>query len=727
MKRTTFFKSLLVAAGLFVGANAWAADKTVVKYSFDDAQSPSLTAGSRVAFDYDKTSVITSTKFLNAYNNANGDPGASTLSLGSTDLSGEEWTLSFEWAACGGCNSKPDHTILKAGDTNLFDISGDSNWNTTVTITYTGSDGTKTLPVPGCDKGKRFSAATGDQFNTAAYWHHIVVTGNASGVTLTITNSNSGTSVVENVQLSETNVSPTSLIIEPCCGGAIGLDELSLSYYVEGEVVQNPVPNYSGVNGDSRTITATCETEDATIQHSADGVNFEDGASITVSESGKVYFKAVKGTSESDVVEFDVVAGEAIVLNAPVINRTSDTSVTISADQANLLLSPTATIYYEYGEESGSFTGSKTLTVEADATITAYAEADGYTTSETSERAVALFPTTVEQMENTAVKTSGWDDNAFSEETITASERTYAALLLDNTQWGKNVFLQTDGAWGLRASGNWYINSDTQESWLLMQDMKAGDIIVVNVTYPASSMVNATYSKYSYGTRYAYEVTEDGDVELAFKKINAATMDYIYGVYSYRIVTSVTAAVTSIGYATFCSPYALDFSNATSIEAYTAKVGDDGKITFTKVETVAAGEGVLLKSKDGKEAEEEIPVIASAEANANNDFVGIPETVQLAQTADGATNYILTKVDDKLGFYMVNANGSWCKGGTAYLKVSSAKARAFYSLDNDTTTAISDELVETESDAAVFNLNGQRVAAPQKGLYIVNGKKVVVK
>ena len=339
-------RMFLVAALLGVGTtSAWAGDKTVVKYSFDDATSPSLTAGSRVAFDYDKTSVITSTKFLNAYNNTNGDPGSSTVSLGSTDLSGETWTLSFEWAAVGGCNSKADHTTLKAGETTLFDFTGNSNWNTTVTITYTGSDGTKTLPVPGCDKSKRFSASVGDQLNTTTYWHHIVVTGSASGVKMTITNSSTGTAVVEDVVLSETNVNPTSLIIEPCCGGSIGIDELTLSYYVEGEVIQTPIAAYTAVNGINRTITATCDTEGATIQHSTDGTNWTAGASVTVSESGNVYFKAVKGISESDVLTFAAEAGEAITLNAPSIVRSNNTTVTITADQTDKLLSPTATIY----------------------------------------------------------------------------------------------------------------------------------------------------------------------------------------------------------------------------------------------------------------------------------------------------------------------------------------------------------------------------------------------
>ena len=228
--KKNFLHFLLVTLMVLVGGSAWAGDKTVVKYTFDDAISPALTAGNRVSFDYDKTSVITSTNFLNAWNNTNGDPGATTVSLGAADLSGETWTLSFEWAACGGCNSKADHTTLKAGDTNLFDLTGNSNWNTTVTLTYAGSDGTQTLPVPGCNKSYRFTAGTGNQYNTADYWHHIVVTGSADGVKLTITNSSTGAAVVEDVVLSKTNVNPTSLIIEPCCGGGIGIDALSLTY-----------------------------------------------------------------------------------------------------------------------------------------------------------------------------------------------------------------------------------------------------------------------------------------------------------------------------------------------------------------------------------------------------------------------------------------------------------------------------------------------------------------
>lgn len=718
-KKTTLLKSLLVAVGLLAGTSAWAGDKTVVKYSFDDALSPSLTAGSRVSFDYTRTSVITSTKFLSAWNNTNGDPGSSTLSLGNTDLSGETWMLSFEWAACGGCNSKADHTTLKAGDINLFDLTGNSNWNTTVTITYSGSDGTKTLPVPGCDKNKRFKEIVGDQLNATTYWHHIVVTGSASGVKMTITNSSTGTAVVEDVVLSETNVNPTSLILEPCCGGAIGIDELLLTYYVEGEVVQTPVANYTAVDGIKRTITATCETEGATIQYSLDGTTYTEGESVEVSESGNVYFKAIKGNSESDVLTFAAEAGTEIILVAPTINRTSDTSVTISADESKLLLSPVATIYYSYGSESGSFQSSenKTLTVAADDVITAYAEATGYGTSTTSERAVALWPTAVETIESTAT-TSGWSENSFSEDVKTVSNRTYAALLLDGAQWGTNVFLQTNGAWGLRAKGNWYINSSTEKSWLLMENMKKGDLIVVNVDYPASDMVNAAYSKYTYGTRQTYEVLEDGNVELAFMKIDANSMDYIYGVYTYRPITSVSATITSeCELATYVNAnYALDFSAVEGLTAYIV-TSTEGVATLKKVTKVPAGTGLVL---EGDVKTYEIPVIATAD--------DIEGNLLIAATTDHTAvkgDYVLAYKSEVRGFFPAEEDLE-IPAGKAYLHIDSGNAPAFLPFAGET-TGISTIAAAEKAQDGIFNMAGQRVAQPTKGLYIVNGKKVVLK
>ena len=156
-------------------------------------------------------------------------------------------------------------------------------------------------------------------------------------------------------------------------------------------------------------------------------------------------------------------------------------------------------------------------------------------------------------------------------------------------------------------------------------------------------------------------------------------------------------------------------------------------ITLTKVNTVKAGEGVLLRSVSGGAANEDIPVIASADANADNAFVGIPAKIQLAQSTEaGYTNYILSKKSDVMGFYKVNAAGSWCKAGSAYLKVADdlAPARGFFALDEEETTGICDKRIvkiDESANATVFDLQGRRVAQPRKGLYINNGRKVVIK
>ena len=587
-------RMMLLSAIALMASSARAGDKTVVKYSFDDATSPEVTAGSRVSLDYTKTSVITNTVFLNAWNNANGDPGASTISLGNTDLSAETWTLSFEWAAVGGCNSKQDHTILKAGETVLFDINGTSNWNTVDSLRIGGNATSATLPVPSCDKNKRFTAGTGDQMNTNAYWHHIVITGSSDGVKLTITNSNSGEAIVTDLVLSETNVNPTSLIIEPCCGGAIGIDELSLTYNVEGEVIQTPMASYTNVDGISRTITATCDTEGTTLYYSTDGENWTEGSSVTFSESGNIYFKAVKGSSESDVLTFAAEAGVEIVLNTPAIVRNANGTVTISADQSNLLLSPEATIYYTYGDDSGSFIGTKQLTVAADATITAYAEAEGYAKSADATRAVALFPEYVNTLFSVAAATSGWSSNAFSNETITASERTYATLLLDDAAWSEDVLFQTDGAWGLRASGNWYINSNTANSWLLVKDANAGNIVVIDATFAPVETVNAVYAeKYSFGIKHAYIIAADGNAEFALIKPSASEMDYFYGVNGYSIMGQLdiikTQLTEAIAQATALNAFANDADLASAIADAQAAVADEA----ATLQTLAAAATAL--------------------------------------------------------------------------------------------------------------------------------------
>ena len=76
-------------------------------------------------------------------------------------------------------------------------------------------------------------------------------------------------------------------------------------------------------------------------------------------------------------------------------------------------------------------------------------------------------------------------------------------------------------------------------------------------------------------------------------------------------------------------------------------------------------------------------------------------------------------------FQCLDQKGATIPAGKAYLNVAAgAGARLSFSFDDDTTTGISSmHKSEFIMHNEVYNLNGQRIVKPSKGLYIVNGKK----
>ena len=187
-------------------------------------------------------------------------------------------------------------------------------------------------------------------------------------------------------------------------------------------------------------------------------------------------------------------------------------------------------------------------------------------------------------------------------------------------------------------------------------------------------------------------------------------------------LTGYEATITSAGYATFAAPYAVDFS-ATSLEVYTAQVnGAKNGVVLNEVASkkVPANTAVILKGETAAGA-----VIATADALEDNDLVAGPVT------GDGVSYYALGKEGEKVGFGIL-ADGTELPANKAYIAASKfgASAPAFMPFSFGETTGISEKVIvnsEKFATAPVYNLNGQRVMNPTKGLYIVNGRKVAIK
>ena len=224
---------------------------------------------------------------------------------------------------------------------------------------------------------------------------------------------------------------------------------------------------------------------------------------------------------------------------------------------------------------------------------------------------------------------------------------------------------------------------------------------------------------------YNFTVEADAStIDIYGKGSNKATDEIDY-VLIKKLPATVSKTITSAGWATYCSPYALDLANATGLtDAYIVTGGANGVLAKTSVKggTVPANTGLLLKGSEGTVT---IPVVASSETNVSaNKLIG--KTAEYNLAADDG--YVLMNdANHGLAFYK-NENDFTVGANTAYLPANFtvSGARSFFSLFNAETTGIEDAVKSKEiKDKIFYNLSGQRVKKATKGLYIVNGKKYV--
>lgn len=193
--------------------------------------------------------------------------------------------------------------------------------------------------------------------------------------------------------------------------------------------------------------------------------------------------------------------------------------------------------------------------------------------------------------------------------------------------------------------------------------------------------------------------------------------------------TSISTTIGTTGYSTFASTlYPLDLSTVSGATAYYAKTVDTAnkKVVFESTEaSVPAGEGLLLKG--AASAPVTINIADAGTAIDGNLLVGCTAETPLTQNAN---QYVLAIESGKAVFQSLADQGATIPAGKAYLNATGADARQLSIVFEDAseTTGIGASLTKNEEvKNGTYNLQGQRVAQPRKGLYIVGGKKVVVK
>lgn len=488
--------------------------------------------------------------------------------------------------------------------------------------------------------------------------------------------------------------------------------------YVKGTV--SKVDSY---NSGSITYWLDDNTFEVYSGKRLDGANFdamsdvEVGASVVVYGNVKKFGTTYEFDKNSSLVEY---------------NRNTLSSISISGDPNR--------VTYEEGESfdwtgltvTAIFTGENTVDVTNSTTWTV--EPDVLTMETTSVTVTATYKDKVATKTIPVTVTK-----ALPKVTLDLSKDETTTATTEKIEWVRDEFTVNSIKFGTTAANNYYPGTSgksytstrfyTNNSFNVIP---APFVCIKEITYTATStdyankLANSTWinATASVDSKTVTIVPEDGTKPIT------ATIGGTSGatsiVVSYETVDHAEIALGAQDgedyYATFSNKNAVEFVDAT---VYTVNViGTALKLNEVTSKQVPANTGVLVKSSTNTVS---VKTIETA-----SDITSVNLLKPASEEMTGTYTFYKLAYDDYaaktgLGFYWgANDGGEFTvKAGTAYLAVPNAVSVKGFLLDG-TPTAIEGVEAENNTDV-IYNLSGQRVQKAQRGLYIVNGKKLMVK
>jgi hypothetical protein len=247
----------------------------------------------------------------------------------------------------------------------------------------------------------------------------------------------------------------------------------------------------------------------------------------------------------------------------------------------------------------------------------------------------------------------------------------------------------------------------TSDTWTFSTTNTQSEAYVITSVNPVEGGFTIQGARGLFGT----DDTTAGSAVYANKKQNNN------GVWTISEGAVVTMSIGDAHYSTFIAPFDVEIP-----EGVTAT-----KITGVDVTTLTEEvvEDIIPAN---------IPVVLYSENTVSETFSGANTATEdsykvglltgvYSATPAPVGSYVLQNHDGKVAFYQVNETKPTVKANRAYLTVDS-NVKAFYFGEN--TDAI--QSIEAESEqGAIYNLAGQRVSKATKGIFIKNGRKVVIK
>lgn len=477
------------------------------------------------------------------------------------------------------------------------------------------------------------------------------------------------------------------------------------------ESIEKPELSIVGANGGDRTVsikTNKTNADNATTTYYT--TNGEDpttsskvyNGNITISSSdaidGKVVVKAMTVKTDDSNIKSEISTlevngvGTYLTLNAPEVSisfkQNGDNYIPVynfSSDQSSITGTPDVTYSYEINSSKGTATSYEAT---EKGTLKVIVSADGYTSA---EKTVII---------NNILFNKSYN---YDFSTLTShSETTVGSQTKYNSIGCQAYSLESDAFENITLNGMSQLWAITAGKTLgLMSRVGKG-----SVTYTGS---------FPEGSYFVGDNNVSTTNVLSYSQYGFVKELSVY-------IPLVTVSVSEAGFATYATTNNVVVPEDENVKVMTVKVNAEG--TAIELNEVAAGTvipaktGILVKAPAGNC--DFVVTSDKGETLANNDLKAATEDV----TSVDDKFFALTKLGEKVGFALV-ANDVVIPAGKAYLEVPAATAAKFFSLDGEATGINS--VKTAKADGAYYTLEGVKTTKPVKGLYIHNGKKIVVK
>ena len=703
MKKQKLLKTLLVAAGLCMGTSAWAAVGDVTTNA-DINFSNAISEGS-VAGTVNSMTIGATTNFATEIADDNGakylflGDGINTVTIPSAQYAGTKdvVTIQFDMAIADGSNNHAAFYIQDVDGANigymkcaLWDAGSLNETNLGIAMNTTTFNKNSASPKDALWSKRTSFTITLDYLNS----------------TITTVSQIQGGSALAPIVVSMTNKNPVAKFVVQAWPSA-GAGGAGRRAKFGNLVIQTTEGDYSVATAD---YTINWEVDDVIVK--TDTRSGDVGSGIALLASDKETFYNGDNTKKYSYVSDD--SGEKTIADG------GTTVVTVTCEEVGKY-------NYSVTTSAGSVIEEGTLYNDENKTISwsKYIEKDG-----TYYQATAPFQFTVTK------------DAISKEVSVTASQVTQFVETTSGNWAGTgeyNANLSGGVAYRGVASGGTKTMLTVAETGLYSINYavfstnvgsgKEFDFsIYKNDASDAANLIETFSVNHSVtnvlttGTRTIENVLLfAGDIIIAKSGNTTCALDYI--ALAKTGDATVSKTITAAGWATYCSPYALDFTGAITnlTKAYMVTGSTGSTLTLTPITTpIPANTGILLEGS----GEVAVPVAASSTTDVSaNKLVGTVASTTL--TAE--QGYVLTYENSVAGFRK-NNNDFTLGANTAYLPVDFAGARTFdfFNLEGEATGINAVETIKQNAEG-VYNLAGQRVAQPTRGLYIMNGKKYVVK